>query len=217
MEPPSPVLDLSFPVQGSTIPADHGFPLYSAISRLIPGLHGDPQLGIHPIRGLPAGGRRLRLTPSSHLTVRLPADRMPEILPLAGKRLDLGDSQIGVGVPTVRPLRPVTAVASRLVTIRGFTDGPEFIGAVRRQLALAKIAGEVSLLVRRHTQPVEGGAGSSDPYVRRTVRIHDREIVGFAVGVSQLPADESIRLQEVGLGGRRRFGCGIFVPAGRDR
>jgi len=30
--------------------------------------------------------------------------------------------------------------------------------------------------------------------------------------VQGLDADESLKLQEHGIGGRRRFGCGIFVP-----
>jgi len=51
--------------------------------------------------------------------------------------------------------------------------------------------------------------------VRRTVRIHDREVVGFALRVQDLTAEESLHLQEHGLGGRRLFGCGIFVPDNR--
>ena len=43
----------------------------------------------------------------------------------------------------------------------------------------------------------------------------DKEIVGFALRVEELTAEESIRLQEKGIGGRRRFGCGIFVPERR--
>jgi len=30
--------------------------------------------------------------------------------------------------------------------------------------------------------------------------------------VNGLTAEESIKLQEIGLGGRRHMGCGIFVP-----
>jgi len=47
---------------------------------------------------------------------------------------------------------------------------------------------------------------------RRVMRIKDKTIVGFQVVVAELTAEESITLQEHGLGGRRRMGCGIFVP-----
>jgi CRISPR-associated protein Cas6 len=50
------------------------------------------------------------------------------------------------------------------------------------------------------------------PLLRRTLQIRDKVIVGFAVEVGALTADEALILQEQGLGGRRRFGCGIFVP-----
>ncbi len=53
------------------------------------------------------------------------------------------------------------------------------------------------------------------------VRIHGREIVGFSVAVDELDPDGAVRLQEEGLGGRRRFGCGLFLPGNqrlaRDR
>ncbi len=47
-------------------------------------------------------------------------------------------------------------------------------------------------------------------------RIKEVRIVGFALLVEGLRPDESLRLQEVGLGGRRHLGCGVFVPAQED-
>jgi CRISPR-associated protein Cas6 len=38
-------------------------------------------------------------------------------------------------------------------------------------------------------------------------------VVGYALRVNGLTEEGSIRLQEEGLGGRRRMGCGIFVRA----
>jgi hypothetical protein len=32
------------------------------------------------------------------------------------------------------------------------------------------------------------------------------------MGGSGLSAEDSLRLQEVGIGGRRHMGCGVFVP-----
>jgi len=36
--------------------------------------------------------------------------------------------------------------------------------------------------------------------------------VGYAVRVSGLSDEDSLKLQERGLGGKRRMGCGVFVP-----
>jgi len=49
-------------------------------------------------------------------------------------------------------------------------------------------------------------------FLRRTIRIHDKEVVGFAIGVDQLTKEESIRLSGERDWGRRKFGCGIFIP-----
>ena len=40
------------------------------------------------------------------------------------------------------------------------------------------------------------------------MRIRDKRVVGYAVLATGLTVEESIRLQEHGLGGRRRMGCG---------
>jgi CRISPR-associated protein Cas6 len=44
------------------------------------------------------------------------------------------------------------------------------------------------------------------------MRIKDKKLVGYALRVTGLTAEESIRLEEEGLGGRRRMGCGVLVP-----
>lgn len=212
MEQHDIVVDLSFPVRGITIPVDHGYPLYAAISRRVPTIHGDKTVGIHPIRGQLIGQRKLALTPKSHLVLRLPVTRIPEAICLAGQRLDVDGAQLRVGVPTVLPLRPAAMLMSRLVVIRGFTEADAFLAAVQRQLTERAIEGIASLVPRRTEKPMQAQKGSRDPFVRRTLQIKEREIVGFALQVGDLKAQGSLTLQALGLGGRRRLGCGIFLP-----
>jgi len=210
-----PSIDLSFKLIGGPIPVDHGYHIYSAISRVLPTIHGDDQIGVHPIFGRLLGGRMLALTESSNLTLRLPVDRVPDVLPLAGKTLDLGDGLLTVGIPNSRALIPAAALESRLVIIKGFMEPEPFLEAVQRQLKTLEIRGESSLISTgdavEANQSRNGGTQSQ--CVRRTLRIRNKEIVGFALRVEALTAEESILLQEKGIGGRRRFGCGIFVPA----
>jgi CRISPR-associated protein Cas6 len=47
---------------------------------------------------------------------------------------------------------------------------------------------------------------------RRTVTIKDKKVVAHTLLVTELTAEESIRVQVAGLGGRRKMGCGIFLP-----
>src|SRR5262245_50006760 len=103
-------IDVSFRIIGSQIPLDHGYQLYSSISRLLPSLHQAEWLAIHPINGFALGGHTLRLTQRSRLQMRLPPERLPEVLPLAGKRLTLisgtQEHSIRLGVPEVYALKP---------------------------------------------------------------------------------------------------------------
>jgi len=46
--------------------------------------------------------------------------------------------------------------------------------------------------------------------------VHGKQVVGYPVLVSELTPEESILLQENGLGGRRKMGCGFFEAFNGD-
>lgn len=206
--------DVSFRLTGTTIPADHGYHLYSAVSKVMPEIHDNEEIGIHPINGKIAGNRLMTITDRSRLIIRLPSELIKLVLPLAGKVLSLEKNDIRAGVPQTLALKPVARLHSRLVLIKGFMDPEPFLEAVQRQLDALNIKGKPLLVEQAKVVKAneDKTTGSHSPYLRRTMRIHDKEVVGFALKVEQLTAEESIRLQEKGLGGRRRFGCGIFIP-----
>lgn len=145
--------------------------------------------------------------------MRLDSDRISEFLPLVGETLLLGGAAVKLGAPEVRPLRPAARLQSRLVVVKGFTEPEALLDAVRRQMATAGIEAEVGIPVRQSELSREGQAGREEMSpVRRTLQIRDKQIVGYAVMAMGLDAEGSIRLQELGAGGRRHFGCGVFVP-----
>jgi CRISPR-associated protein Cas6 len=74
------MVDLSFGLRGSEIPVDHGYALFSAISRLLPFLHGDEKVGIHPISGLLIGHRLLRITEKSRLVFRIDSEQIRDVI-----------------------------------------------------------------------------------------------------------------------------------------
>ena len=194
-----PHVDLAFRVTGGTLPVDHGYALYSVINRLVPALHDARDIGVHPIRGRYVGDGNLHLTSSSRLTIRLPDDRIRPFLKLAGKTLDVDGHQLRVGVPETRALRPAATLYARLVTIKGFMDPEAFLEAAQRQLQNMGITAELR------------------PGERRTLRVKDKQVVGFEVTALGLDAEDSVRLQEVGIGGRRHMGCGVFLPMRRSQ
>jgi CRISPR-associated protein Cas6 len=191
-----PYVDLAFRLTGSKVPVDHGYALYSAISRVLPEIHGAKNIGVHPIRGTYSGNGELMLRDSSRLVIRLESERIGEVLKLAGKRLDINSHSFRVGVPEVRMLRPRAALYSRLVTIKGFMEPATFLEAAKRQLEKIGVRAEIQL-------------GE-----RRTLRVKDKQVVGFELAALELDAEDSLRVQEHGLGGRRHMGCGIFLRGG---
>lgn len=208
------IIDSQFKLQGDLIPVDHGFQLFSAVSHVIPELHGDESIGLHPISGQMAGNRLLAINRKSFLTIRLPNERIGQVLHLAGKTLQLGEYTVQVGVPETRALIPAPRLYSRLVVIKGFMEPEPFLEAIRCQLQAMDVKGEALLVEQSHIASANKNksTGTHSPYLRRTLRIRGREVVGFALRVDKLKAGESIMIQERGVGGRRRFGCGIFIP-----
>jgi CRISPR-associated protein Cas6 len=208
-----PYIDISFPITGKELPADHGYFVLAAVSRLVPSIHGDPTLGIHPIRGHLIGNRRIALNDNSRLVIRAPHERFGEFIELAGQQLHIGSDSIRLGVPEARLLEPAPSLYSRLVVIKGCTEPEPFLQSARRQLDKRGIRGRLGFVERlTDIPPVEGGQGSRSSILRRTLNVQGREIVGFALRVDELEDEESIMLQTHGIGGRRRMGCGIFVP-----
>lgn len=106
-------VDLAFSIVcPHAVPADHGYLLYSAVSRMLPEAHQTDGYGIHPIRGRQLGGRTLQLTEHSRLVIRTDVEQIARFLPLAGKSLRLLDRALRIGVPQVRSLVPATALRS---------------------------------------------------------------------------------------------------------
>ncbi len=191
-----PLVDLSFNISGTQpLWSDHGYSLYGAISRVLPQAHQPNEAGILPISGQLVGDRKMQLTKFSRLTLRVASTDIASWLALAGKTLEIGGAKIQVGVPEIRGLVPATALRSRLVTTKNCQDQTRFEAELNRQLKALGVSDEVIVTIVK----------------RRTVRIHDKEVVGYEIVLECLSAEESIAIQTSGLGGRRHMGCGIFV------
>lgn len=192
-------VEMRFQVQGDRLPVDHGYALYGAISRILPWVHESDAVAIAPIRGRFVGGGELLLVPSSRVTIRTPVELLPKLLTLAGKSIEVDGARLRVGVPTTHALVAAPVLYAHFVTTKNGSDESRFDAEIRRQLDALEIGGKV-----------ERGP-------RKTIGIHGKQVVGYTVLLSELTAEESIRVQEVGLGGRRKMGCGVFVPQSEKR
>lgn len=210
-----PTVDLLFPVHGGPFPRHHSYELFASVCRLTPGFHADTNVGVFRLRGLPAGDR---IIPDGRtaLRLRLPAERIPEALPLAGNTLSLDGAHLRIGTPRVWALEPAASLYAPLVLIKlAALDGegvrPErFLDAAGAQLADMGIRAELSI------PSVSGGPHRGEPR-RRILHVKHHRLAGYAVLARGLSAEDSVHLQERGLGGKRRMGCGLFVPVGGEK
>lgn len=196
-----PYVELSFGVIGTTLPADHGYGLYSAIAHLSPEIHEQESISIQTISGIPDRNGKIYLSDASILRIRLPVDRSSLGYRLAGKSLRIGQYSIRLGIPQVSLLQPSSKLRSRLTVIKGFQEPDSFLEAVKRQLDSFGIEGTAEIPKKLK--------GESD---RKTIKIKRFTVVGFGLKVSSLNEEDSLKLQILGLGGKHRMGCGIFVP-----
>lgn len=115
-----PFVELSFGLTGQTLPADHGYGLYSAIAHICPNLHQQQGLSIQTIMGIPDKQGKIYLTQKSRLRIRLPGEQVPLVYSLAGKQLMIGTHSIRLHIPQIFMLQPARTLRSRLVTIKKF-------------------------------------------------------------------------------------------------
>ncbi len=195
----SPV-DFAFNLVGKAIPLDHGYFLFAAVVDALAELRDDKSWGLHPIAGQLLGEDRLALHRGSYLKIRIASDRLPQLLPLSGRVLRLGNSQVRVGMSRIFPLRPSPQLRARYVTIKNAMEPEPFLNALRTKLAEVDDLGQDPERVSIEVGP------------RRVTRVRGDAIVGFAVRLDGLEPQASIKIQELGLGGRRHVGGGIFVP-----
>lgn len=197
--PATPYVDLSFKVIGETLPADHGYGLYSALTHWNQTIHELEGLSIQTILGIPDKQGKIYLTERSRFRMRLPFDQVPLVYGLAGKALTIGKHTIRLGIPQIYLLQPCPNLKARIVAIKGYQEPERFLEAAHRKLTELGINGIVKIAIIKHES------------ARKTLKIKRFTIVGFGLEISNLSDEDSLLLQQVGLGGKRRMGCGVFI------
>jgi len=191
-------LELEFKVSGSTLPADNGFSLYSAIKAIAGDLPEDALLCSIPGKSEPPG--LIKINDGSRLRLRAKAsDTAYYQQALAGKTLNIRNHQIKLINPTLKEIEPKSSLQARIVTFKlsgnwdyGNPPVDKFWHTCNKALEIIGITARLD-------------------FTRvSSLRIHNRAVLGFGVIASRLSEQDSITLQQKGLGGRKHFGAGWF-------
>jgi CRISPR-associated protein Cas6 len=208
-------LEVQFELRGKTLPADHGYSLYSAIkhvwqqSELEATQNTDipPEVLISSIPGVGNKQGTLGLNRQSRFRLRCPAEQAQTWYQLLQNQvLDLQGHLVRLIQPRLTIVQPSSILTSRLVTIKleewdNQTAPQYFLESCQKGLERLDIQG----------QPFIESNFDGD-LARRSLRIRGKHVIGFGVTVEGLSNDDSIKLQCLGLGGRGHFGCGWFYP-----
>ncbi len=187
------MLDLLFEVEGSALPADYAYALSRAVVAILPWLEDEPWAGIHPLKGAYTDRGTILVSRRSRLALRVPRGRVAQAAALAGRSLDISGHSLRIGAGRTRELTSFATLYSRFVDT-GSADEARFVEDVAALLQELATQSKFLCGQRRRGHAAEG------------------EIAGYSVMLHEVPREQSVYLQERGLGRHRLLGCGILIP-----
>lgn len=203
-------LEIHYSLRGKTLPADHGYALYSAIKQQLQksGHQNLPSdLRLSTIPGVPNREGVIYLNRASRFRIRCLSDQVQMWYRFFHNQvLDIQGHLIRLVQPRITLPEPSATLAARLVTFKleaiDHLEVPRyFLESCQKSLSHLGIQGKVFI--------------PSDPdgdLARRTIQVKGTKVVGYRVIVEDLTPEDSLKLQWHGLGGRQHFGCGWFYP-----
>jgi CRISPR-associated endonuclease/helicase Cas3 len=207
----SPYIDLIFPLSGESLPLDNGYLVYAALSKICPIIHDLEHISILPIAGIPKPPKFIKLTNRSKLIIRLPVDQVPLVYSLGGQSFTIGKHRYQLGFPEPKALHPASTLYSRLVIIRGYQEPQAFLRKAQRLLVeKLGVRGNMTFLTRSNGEPQ-----CREHTIKNKSGVF--RLKGFGLKVSNLSDEDSIALQQFGIGGKHKMMVGVFVPARSNR
>lgn len=205
-EVPDDILDVVFSIECRRLPVDHAEALATALLGVVPWLDSEPAAAVHSIHVAgsqngwerPGHGGDQFLIPSrrTKLVIRVPKGRLADLEgTLCGATLDLAGCPLTVGAAKTRSLSKESTLFARQVVSLPGQDEDAFLAWAVGELRGIDIKVRKAVCGRELVLETSGG-----PVRTRSLMLAD------------LSPEESVRLQQVGLGPRRDLGCGVFIP-----
>ena len=203
---PENVVDLSFKVSCKQIKLDHAWALTDALSDLVPWFKEENQAAIHHIYIPQSGNGWMRsddfedelihLSRRTRLKIRIPHHKLEDLQLISGKTISIDGNTLTFGQSELHLLSTMTTIVARHVHIPGTDDDEEFfLKTAQKQINALGIQVRKMLCGKSHQLKTPSGI------------IKTRSLM-----ISDISPEESIRLQEYGIGQYYNYGCGVFIP-----
>jgi len=201
---PDDIVDVAFSILCRTLPVDHSYSLSQALCEALPWFADEEHAGLHAIHVAESGngwmrpenpGALLHLSRRTKLMLRLPKHRVGDAGKLAGHTLNIDGNSMQVEKAVVKPLSAITTLFARYLVVKDGVDETAFMHEAQ------------SLLADMGIHPKKMMCG-----IERVISTPDSELHARSLMLADLSVEESVRLQQRGLGPGRKLGCGLFIP-----
>jgi CRISPR-associated protein Cas6 len=200
---PDDVFDLVFKLQGVRLDIDHAFALAQALRAHLQEETCN-KIGVHGVRMAASGNgwnrpeqsdAVLPLSRRARLAIRVHRDDADEVARITDHALQIGSQQVTVGDSTLRKLSTLGTLHARAVCCDREQPEADF---------LVQVAAELKQMDIKVSKMICGKSAE--------IRCADGLIFTRALMVADLGPEESVSLQQQGLGEDQLLGCGLFVP-----
>lgn len=197
------VFDLVFRLRGSKLEIDHAFVLAEALKSHLKA-ETFARIGVHGVRMAGSGNgwnrpqqtdTEMPLSRRARLAIRLHREDYAEVAGISDQTLHLGRQPLEIGESSVRQLSSMASLHARAISCDPAQSEPDF---------LAQVANDLRRLGIVVTRMICGRSGE--------IRSAEGSLFTRALMIADLKPEESVCLQQRGLGESQRLGCGLFVP-----
>ena len=198
----SDMAELSFSVNCRELPYDHAYELSSEILNLIPQIKNDKRNSIQTLHGPMSGNGWVRpdsenipLSKRAKLMMRINKNQIDDIKDIEGKEIKLFGNSLKIGVSKVKNFLIVKDLFCRFVISDNKISEDDFLEKIQMELRNFNVNIKKALC----------GKSMTINFAKKTV--YTRSLM-----IADLSKEESLKLQEEGVGGKKLYGCGIFLP-----
>ena len=199
----SDMTDLSFSVDCRELPYDHAYELSSEILNLVPEIKNDKRNAIQTLHGPMSGNGWVRpdsenipLSKRAKLIIRINKNQLNDIKNnIEGKEISLFGNTLKIGRSKVKNFLVVKDLFCRFVMSDHKTSEDDFLNIIQNELRGLNINIRKALCGRS-----------------MVISFGEKTLYTRSLMIADLSKEDSLKLQEEGVGDKKLYGCGIFLP-----
>lgn len=199
------VLDLSFKIECKSLPLDHAQALSTTLLKVAPWLELAPNAAIHLIHGAESGNGwerpnnpehdLLHLSRRARFTLRLNKNLVDKADELNGQTLNIDGHTLTIKEYKQQLLIPQTTIFSRYIQTKQEYSEDQFLDSIAPDIQ------KLGVRIRK----MMGGK-------QHQIKTNNGFIITRSLMLSDLDKEDSIALQQSGIGALQLMGIGIFLP-----